>query len=40
MRRFLDSYHLADLAGMTRGQLPWPDATAPDDAPEVDLSEV
>lgn len=40
MRRFLESYHLADLAGMTRGQLPWPDANAPDDAPEVDLSEV
>ena len=40
MRRFLESYHLADLAGMTRGQLPWPDASAPDDAPEVDLSEV
>ncbi len=24
MRRFLDSYHLGDLARMTRGELPWP----------------
>lgn len=30
MRRFLDSFHLADLARMTRGELPWPDEGAPD----------
>ena len=28
MRRFLDSYTLADIAGMTRGQKPWPAASS------------
>ena len=47
MRRFLDSYHLADLAGMTRGELPWPGAETamrapaePETDPAPDLSEV
>jgi len=31
MRRFLDSYHLGDLAGMTRGQIPWPGQDAKED---------
>ena len=26
MRRFLESYHLGDLALMTRGELPWPES--------------